>query len=154
MGMSLILSKSSTSEVYTEMAAISASTPDTVTVKNSLGADVTGQLTSSGENSFITFTWRYPTSDVIGSYKCDAFGMDKIGHPRVSSTEVEVGERQVDMDAILEKMRQMDLTLQAQLDAQKATIAAQKHQLDSQKAQITALRNQLNIGWVATFQAN
>ena len=131
--MSIILSKASIqdSASLTEIAAVSH--PNKVTVKNSLGANVTGQLETSSIHSYLTFDWSYPTNDVQGSYKCDVYGMDDVGHPRSESAVVEIGERSIDLEAVLQKIKEMDLSLNGKIDA---------------------LISQNNKAWAATFMTS
>jgi len=106
---SMILSKTdSNSDTYSEIAIVTSLAPDYVVVKNSLkAADVTGHLSQAGRSE-ISYTWTYPSGDVSGSYLCTVHGMDRLGHPVTTSATTEIGERPVDFDMILEKMRQME----------------------------------------------
>lgn len=110
--MSLILSKSSSPKTddFSEVASLTAFSGDSVDVKDTVGGSVSGHLQANSE-SFIALEWTYPSGTVEGQYKCEAYGMDKRGHPRVSSAITSVSEKSVDLDMVLENMKKMDSTL-------------------------------------------
>ncbi|XP_012936642.1 uncharacterized protein LOC101846728 [Aplysia californica] len=112
--MSLIVSKTATSNdyVYSEIATITAFSSNQVDVKKDLGATVTGHLQANSQ-SFIAMQWLYPRNDVEGRYKCEAYGMDKNGHPRVSSAMAIIKEQAVNFDMVLHKMEGMDTEIDA-----------------------------------------
>merc|ERR1712154_225213 len=95
---------------YSEVASMTAFSGDSVDVKDTVGGSVSGHLQANSE-SFILLEWTYPSGSVEGKYKCEAYGMDKRGHPRVSSAITSVTERAVDLDMVLENMKKMDSTL-------------------------------------------
>jgi hypothetical protein len=95
--------------VYRELATVSSFDRYNVNVKNaSLEAKVTGQLIANGE-SFISLKWTYPSTNVSGTYTCDAHGMDLTGHPKVSSVSIEITEAAIDLNMIAERLKQMDI---------------------------------------------
>jgi len=112
--MSLILSKSSSpsKDDFSEVASLTAFSGDSVDVKDTVGGSVSGHLQANSE-SFIALEWTYPSGTVEGKYKCEAYGMDKRGHPRVSSAVTSISEKSVDLDMVLENMKKMDSTLDA-----------------------------------------
>jgi len=116
--MSLILSKTASpqDDVYDEIATISAASPSVVEVKDSFGSqEISGHFQQHKQGvSFISYSWSYPPGDVQGRYKCQAYGIDQHGHPRVSEQVTEVVEAEVDLKAIMDKMKNMDLTIQSQ----------------------------------------
>jgi len=89
--MSLIMSKTSASQsVYTEVAAVTSHAPGHVDVKDpSLNATVTGHLHAQ-DSASLSLSWAYPSNQVAGSFKCQLFGMDVAGHPRLSTAETSV----------------------------------------------------------------
>jgi len=137
--MSLILSKTASpqDDVYDEIATISAASPSVVEVKDSFGSqEISGHFQQHKQGvSFISYSWSYPTSDVQGRYKCQAYGIDQHGHPRVSEAVTEVVEAEVDLKAIMDKMKNMDLALK------------------DQQAKIDDLTSQVNRSWSTVFQA-
>jgi len=124
---SIILSKTQSlqSGVYSQLASITAASGNQLVVKDSLGAQVAGKLVASG-TSFIAYQWVYPTDVVCGTFQCEAFAMDNLGHPRIKSADVEVRETRVDVDMILDKM------------------AAMEHRLDDQDQQLSQLTQHIN----------
>jgi len=136
---SLILGKTSTTDDnnFSEIATVSQLSPSTVDVKNTLGANVTGQLTSS-RDAYITYTWRYPSRDVTGKYSCTAHGLDKLGHAineNPSTTSVE--SQELDLEMLLQKMKQLEVNQDA-LKTQLANQQAQeKHDWNDTKTLMT-----------------
>ena len=82
--------------------------------------------------------WVYPPEDAKGLYKCQAYIMDDIGHPHVSSAVTEISDKSLDLDTVLEKVKNLDLSLQ--------------NQLDQQSEKIDALTSRLQDAWGATFE--
>jgi len=133
--MSLIMEK--TDDVgnsnFAEIATVSALSSDRVDVKNSLGANVTGDFDTTGDSQ-IMYTWQNPTNDVIGRYKCIANGMDKLGHPVSSESDsVVIREQEIDLASVISKMREMEIAQNNQ-----------KHELEQQKIEIADLKEKLN----------
>ena len=142
--MSIILSKMTGGGAYEEIAAVSSVTPTSVTVKNSLGASVSGQLLTNGQSNII-YRWQNPSNQVQGQYSCHVFSMDNIGHPKYITAEVEIGYKTVDINAILEKMREMQTNLQGQ-------ITDQKQQITDLTDQVVDLKTRLNNSLHMTFE--
>jgi len=138
---SLILSKTSSPQDsdFTEIAAINAIHPDTVTSTSSLGADVTGELNSRAE-SFVSFHWRYPPNDVQGQYKCTAYGLDKNGHPISATATTVVREKTVDLAMILEKMKLLELNQENLITKLNKT----QQELNNTKTSLTQTKQELN----------
>ena len=97
---SLILSKTDKldDKVLNELAAITQASPNNVTVTNSLTAVKVSGVLANGKG-FISYEWEDPGDDALGSYRCEAFGVDSVGHPRVSSAEAEVNSQPINVDA-------------------------------------------------------
>jgi len=152
---SLILSKTSSPQDsdFTEIAAINAIHPDTVTSTSSLGADVTGELNSRAE-SFVSFHWRYPPNDVQGQYKCTAYGLDKNGHPISATATTVVREKTVDLAMILEKMKLLELNqenlitklnkTQQELNKTETSLTQTKQKLNNTETSLTQTKEELN----------
>ena len=45
--------------------------------------------------SFLSYVWLYPSPEVEGKYVCEVYGVDRSGHPVVSSAHVNVTEKEV-----------------------------------------------------------
>jgi len=116
--MSVIVSrKTSTDQLaFKELASLTSHDADQVQVKDtSTGADITGHLNQTGL-AYLCLKWTYPDSSVQGEYKCEAFGMDHAGHPRVSQSTTEVvAEEDLTTSVLLRELKQMQ-THQAQLE--------------------------------------
>jgi len=145
---SLILSKTSSPQDsdFTEIAAINAIHPDTVTSTSSLGADVTGELNSRAE-SFVSFHWRYPPNDVQGQYKCTAYGLDKNGHPISATATTVVREKTVDLAMILEKMKLLELNqenLITKLNKTQQELTTTEQKLNNTETSLTQTKQELN----------
>ena len=139
---SLILSKTQTTEdtIYNEIAMATSISPNNVSVQNSLGAQVTGHLSQS-DISHIQYMWQYPSSQVSGKYLCRAHGMDHLGHPVTVATEASIAEKEVDLEMILDQMKQMQMTqdkLKSQLND------TQKHLINT-TAQLVKVQSEQNI---------
>jgi len=108
---SLILSKTApndTDNLFSEIASITEYDRDTVAVRNnSMGAEATGQV-MPGHDAFISLKWTYPNSSVAGKFKCEAFGVDRYGHPVTNSGVVVVEEKTVDIPTALDKVKQLN----------------------------------------------
>ena len=98
--------------VFTEVATVALSSPQSVMVKDDMGAQVDGQIVVDGE-SFVSLKWKYPKQDIMGKFKCEVFGMDNIGHTTVRIATVSISETDVTMDMIFAKMRETDEKLDA-----------------------------------------
>jgi len=107
--MSIILSKTSSpsDSNYNEIASVTAFSNGNVDVTDNIGATVSGHLESNSE-SFIAYEWKYPTSKTEGMYKCEAYGMDRKGHPRNTKMETTVTEQAVNLNMVLVNMKHMD----------------------------------------------
>jgi len=107
--MSIILSKTSSpsDSNYNEIASVTAFSNGNVDVTDALGATVSGHLESNSE-SFIAYEWKYPSSTTEGMYKCEAYGMDRKGHPRNTKMETTVTEQAVNLNMVLVNMKHMD----------------------------------------------
>jgi len=104
---------------YLEIATLTAVHTDQVVVTDSLSAHVTGRLTT-GQRSFITFQWKYPSREVEGRYKCQVNGMNNLGHPVVTSATTVISERPMDLEIVLSKVKTLEVNqddLISRLDA-------------------------------------
>jgi len=111
---SLLLSMKNSSQQadYTELATITAFSNDQLSVKNNIGAHVTGHLVATGQ-SFITLEWLYPGEEVVGEYRCQGFGLDHDGHPRVSAMTTQINHLSLNCETVLPKYKDTDLKLDA-----------------------------------------
>ena len=95
---SLILSKTNGANdgVVNEVAAITLTSPH-VDGSNSIGASISGNI-SANASSYIRFSWACPLQcpglAAVGTYECQAFGMDAKGHPKLLKVTTKVEERQ------------------------------------------------------------
>ena len=137
--LSVILSKMENAN-FEEIAAVSSVIPHNVTIKNSLGASVTGQLKNNGQSN-IVYKWLYPSNEAQGEYRCQVFSIDKIGHPVYISAEVEIAEKSIDLSAIVDKMKTMDIAIQGQ-----------KQQINDLSKQVIDLQTKLNSSLQMIFQ--
>lgn len=112
---SLILAKAGVNGTYREIAAVTSTSRNTASVKDSLGAKVTGQLVANGR-SYIQFEWTYPTNDVRGSYQCQVFGMDSFGHPVTATGITVINVKEVDTDVVLQRLKQLEIDLSSKLN--------------------------------------
>lgn len=78
-------------------------------------SEVKGDFVSNGV-SFISFRWRYPQRDVLGRYKCQAYGMDSSGRPRVSTANITVADNAFDIDSILAEMKKIKVEHEKKLN--------------------------------------
>jgi len=109
--MSLILSKTDgpKDSNFQEIATVTAFSSG-VDVTNQVGAEVKGHLEANSQ-SFISYEWKYPTTAVEGQYRCEAYGMDRHGHPRDTQSTTTVVDKAVDMNMVLHNMKKMDMEL-------------------------------------------
>jgi len=92
--LSLIVSKTSTSNDwdtdFSEIATLTSFAGDHPEVNASVaGVKVTGHIEAT-KDSFMTLSWAHPTSQAAGRYMCEAWGMDKRGHPSMVGSVVTV----------------------------------------------------------------
>ncbi|XP_012940353.1 C-type lectin domain family 11 member A-like [Aplysia californica] len=51
--------------------------------------------------------WTYPTSQVVGKYRCEANGLDEEGHPLTAVAETVVEKKEAQIGMILDEMKEM-----------------------------------------------
>jgi len=109
---SLILSKADySSQTYTEIATITATSSDTPHLHNSsLGAKVTGQLSLTKGNGFLCLEIANPGPQTTGEYHCEAFGFEYNGHPRVSTASNQVFDQELTTNSCLSQLRNLSVT--------------------------------------------
>ena len=145
--MSIILSKSTSDTdpaIFNEIATLTSVAPYTVEVKRSLGAEVKGQMLVDSI-SFLSFDWVYPTTEVVGTYRCEAYGMDKTGHPVESTADVQVSQVDVDLDFILSHVRELAITQERLVSQLQNTTS----QLSTSQVKLEHLENKLNVAETA-----
>ena len=125
---------------FKEIATISDVSPHHVDVKDSLGANVTGDFTTP-LTAHISYRWRYPTHDVLGQYTCTVHGMDKLGHlTSLSSDVVIVQEEKMDIATVLMRMRRLEVAqekLQKDFDQQTKELGDMKKLQNMSKTLLT-----------------
>jgi len=105
--LNVIVSKeTATSGHYTDVASLSPFGRGQLEVKDNLGSDVTGHFNNIGV-SFVSFEWTDPMSIVEGNYRCEALGMDNLGHPKTSYATVSVLEQTVNLSMAFNKIDEL-----------------------------------------------
>jgi len=108
---SLIISKSDVTEGFTEVASITEYSRDQVIVENqTLVEKASGEILPK-KDAWITLEWEEPGTHLAGVYRCEAFGVDKYGHPKTSVSTTEVKEIPVDVDIALNKILELKKTV-------------------------------------------
>jgi len=138
----MILSKTDDfeSDHFKEIAAITMLSGQNVEVKDDLGGgQVKGHIDGMGGNTFISYQWMYPSSQVKGQYQCTVHGMDKLGHPVMSTTQATVEENTVDIDSVLTRLKGCEKSkdqLQTELTATKSQLTVTETQLNSTQQEL------------------
>ena len=108
--MSLIVSRLRPGDgTYRELAALTVYSHDQLDIMANLTAHVTGHLEDARGDAYISLTWTCPDTEVQGSYRCQAFGMDEKGHPATLTSFVDLQEqsREVGVLDVAEILRNM-----------------------------------------------
>jgi len=112
---SLIISKSDVTEGFREVASITEYSRDQVIIENqTLVENAAGQILPN-KDAWIELDWNEPGTHLAGVYRCEAFGVDKYGHPKTSVSTFEVKESPVDVDTALNKILELRQTVTDQL---------------------------------------
>lgn len=111
---------------FSEIASLNTKDKENVKVKDGMaGAEVKGLISENGE-AFISMKWTSPDDSTHGEYKCEAFGMDSSGHPRVSTDTTKVtAEQDVTIGVLLgelQELRSSHEALEDQFDNFKANM--------------------------------
>ena len=129
---------------YEEFASISEFSRFQVDVSGShLRGEIKGALPVDGK-AFISVVWVYPGAGVVGRYKCQAHGLDPSGHLVSISATTEIVSRDVDIEAVLERMKDIDLTLASQLDECKSDLRKMEKQLNQTRDEIEKFKDDID----------
>jgi len=147
---SLIIAKSPniSGKTFDEIASLTNTGDagkDHVIVKNSsLGGQATGQIVQGGDAS-ISFTIQEPTNAAQGVYRCEAFGVDSVGHPRTSRATVTVREKPVTFSAVVSKIKEIRHEQDAKITKLQTDNSAQKTQIDEVQKENVALKTEIGV---------
>ena len=119
--MSLIISQtpSQNTQIFNELAAVNMFSNTMVYYHdNNTGAQIRGHI-SADQSSFLKVSWSHPNNTAVGVYECQAYGMDRKGHPKLVKVDTEVNVEAFDLEKMIQAMKEMDGKLGGLLEWEK-----------------------------------
>ncbi|XP_059179008.1 uncharacterized protein LOC131958138 [Physella acuta] len=138
---SLIISRSTNppNTTFKELASLTMSTPVVqITDVSEINLTATGNIDNNGE-SYISLVWEYPDATKSGVYKCEARGIDHLGHNVYAQSTTLVSSTHPDVDTLSGQIK----TLTSLIEQLTEDGKQQKKRLDSWSRRLEVARQNM-----------
>ena len=93
---------------FSEVAIITGNSAHVDIQKQQLNISSALGRVKGDKEAFLSLTWKYPGSDVIGEYMCTVTGFDRFGHPLVVTGQTQVTKAPVDITTLVERIKSIE----------------------------------------------